>query len=366
MKKIDELKQLKASLVEEIRSLNADVSKVEEAEAKMEELRKINKQIDVQSELDKSEENEVGTKMENRDIQKSETELRSVFYKAVAGKNMTQEERALVQSLVNEDGGYLVPQDIKTQINELKRQYKSAKMLIDVVPVGTESGSFVVEDTSTMTGLVNFDDDNTGLAEAQPKFRNVEYKVDNYGVITPVAKSFLQDETANFMSYLSKHFARKAILTENTQIFAELKRGKTPTSISEINDIKKIVNVDLDPAIKAMSVVIVNQTGFNRLDKMEDLNGRPMLQPDPSDSTKMLLLGLPVHVFSNKELAGDTIIIGAISEGVKFFDRGVYEVAVSAEAGFTKNQMVARVVERFDVKQADADAYVVANLIDPA
>ncbi|WP_431798896.1 phage major capsid protein [Halobacillus andaensis] len=367
MKKIDELKQMKTDLKEEVRSLN-EASKVEEAETKLAELRALEKQIEIQMELDKEEQREVEIKMENREKnnQKLGLELRTVFTKAVQGKSLTQEERALVQSSVSADGGYLVPEEIKNEINELKRQYKSAKDIIGTVPVTTEAGSFVQEDLAGITELVNFDEDNTGLDEQKPKFTNIEYKVANYGSVTPISRSFLQDETANFMNFLNGHFAKKAIRTENAKIFAALKQDKTAKEVTDLKSLKKIVNVDLDPAIKAMSVMAMNQDAFNALDEMEDANGRPLLQINPADSTQYLVLGLPVHVYSNAELPSvdgkAPMFIGATSEGAKFFDRGVYEVAVSTEAGFTKNQNVARVVERFDVKQADASAYEFAEI----
>lgn len=368
MRKIDEMKQLLATKKDEMRSF-LDADKIEEAKAVKEELRKLNEKIELQIELDKEEIREVETKMENREIKVEELEIRSIFTKAIQGKSLTTEERALVHSAVSADGGYLVPKDIQNDINELKRQYKSAKDIVGVIPVGTESGSFVVEDLSTMTDLVNFDDTTTGLAEANPKFKDVQYKVANYGAITPIAKTFLQDETANFLNYLNGYFAKKAIKTENTKIFAELKLNKTAKTVTDIKSLKAIVNKDLDPAIKAMSVFAMNQDAFNKIDEMTDTTGRPLLQPDPSKKTEYLLLGLPVHVFSNAELVttGTTtklapIFVGALSEGVKFFDRGVYEMAISNEAGFKQNQVVARVVERFDVKQNDASAYVLANI----
>ena len=242
---------------------------------------------------------------------------------------------------------------------------------MNVVTVSTESGTFVVENSGNMTGLVNFDDNNNGLAETNPVFRNVEYDIDNYGAITPISKSFLQDESVNFMQYLIKHFARKATMTENTEIFAELAVNKTPVPVATLADIKRVVNVDLDPALKAISVVALNQDAFSFLDELEDGMGRPLLQPNPSQATDYLLLGLPVYVFSNAEMptTGDEIggysapiYVGALSEGAIFFDRDVYEVGISEDAGFTKNQIIAKVVERFDVKQADVDAYVLAGV----
>ncbi|MDO7487039.1 phage major capsid protein [Peribacillus frigoritolerans] len=365
MKKIDELKQSLATVKDEVRSLN-EANKVEEAEAKLAELRNINKQIEIQTELDAQEIQEVEVKMENREVKNNELEIRTVFTKAIQGKSLTTEERALVQSAVNADGGFLVPKDVANDINQLKRQYKSAKDIVGVIPVSTEAGSFVVEDLSTMTDLINFDDSTTGLAEQQPKFKDVQYKVVNYGAITPIAKSFLQDETANFLNYLNGYFAKKAIRTENTKIFAELKNGKTAKPVTTMASLKKLINVEIDPAIKEVSVIAMNQDAFNFLDAMADSQGRPLFQQNPVDATQLQILGLPVHVFSNAELptvaTKAPIFIGALSEGVKFFDRGVYEVAISQEAGFKQNQVVARVVERFDVKQNDASAYVLAEV----
>ncbi|MFD2681210.1 phage major capsid protein [Bacillus seohaeanensis] len=369
MKKIDEMKQSLEALKGEARSLN-EAGKVEDAETKLAEVRSLQKQIDIQTELDKEEQREVEIKMEKREIKtESKLEIRSVFAKAIKGKALTEEERALVQSSVNTDGGYLVPKDIATEINELKRQYKSAKALVGVIPTSTESGSFVVEDLSTMTDLVNFDEDNTGLNEQQPKFSNVEYKIANYGAITPISKSFLQDETANFLTYLNGNFSKKAIRTENKKIFEALKLGKTAKAVADIKGLKGLVNKDLDPAIREASVFITNQDGFAYLDELEDGNNRPLLQPDPTQPTNKTLFGLPVHVFSNAELptAGTTtkkapLYVGSMVDAIKFFDRGVYEVAISEHAGFTKNQNVARCVERFDVKQADKDAYVYATI----
>lgn len=135
-----------------------------------------------------------------------------------------------------------------------------------------------------------------------------------------------------------------------------MKDGKSAKKVSDINGIKEEMH-KLDPAIADNAVVVVNQTAFSRLDQMEDENGRGLLQPNPADATKTILLGHEVHVFSDAELSGEAMFIGDLNEGVKFFDRGVYEVAISSEAGFTKNQTVARCVERFDVKQSDKDAY---------
>src|SRR5699024_6078485 len=257
---------------------------------------------------------------------------------------------------------------VKTDINELKRSYKSAKELVDVIPTSTDKGSFVMEEGANLTELINYDADNEGLTKQNPKFKNVVYSITNYGAITPVSNSFLQDEQGDFLSYLNRLFARKAIHTENKKIFAEAKQGKTAVQVDSIDGIKAELH-KLDPTISENAVFAVNQTAIALLDQMKDKNGRGLLQPNPADATQMMVLGRPVHVFSDVELPNvadrGAMFIGDLNEGVKFFDRDVYEVAISTEAGFTRTQTVARCVERFDVKKGDKDAYTYVEIKQP-
>ena len=361
------------TLAAEIDGLNTRLSEVEnelgtEEDAPGEEQEEASEEVE---EEERNLNNKGEDKMEKRqviNVEDTQIEERDAFIKTLQNK-ATPEERALVVESIGEDGGYLVPQDIATQINELKRNYKSAKELVDVVSTGTLSGSFVVEAGGNVTQLVNFDEDNQGLDEQAPKFDTVEYSINSYGAVTPISNSFLQDETGGFMTYLNRLFARKAIKTENAKIFEALETGKDAKEVSDINGIKELFNVELDASIAANAVVVTNQTGFQLLDSLEDNNGRGLLQDNPADATQKLLQGRVVHVFSDAELSADTgapIYVGDLDEAIKFFDRGVYEVAISKEAGFYKNQTVARVVERFDVVQADADAYVLANITAPA
>src|SRR5699024_10892889 len=180
-------------------------AKIKDVEAKINELKEDVEQVkDETDQEDNTEENgeERSQKgedevMENRqilDVEGDNTmETRTAFIRTLQGK-ADAEERAIVQSSENADGGYVVPEDLATDINELKRNYKSAKELVDVVTTGTDKGNFVMEEGANVTQLVNFDEDNDGLDEQAPKFKNIAYQIANYGAITPISNSFLQDE----------------------------------------------------------------------------------------------------------------------------------------------------------------------------
>src|SRR5699024_3217255 len=249
MDKIMEMKQELTGLKDEVRSL-LDGNKVEDAETKMEEVRALEAKIALEEELAQEEARQIETKIENREIKGEEKtmEQRQAFINVLRG-TATEEERALVQAGVGQDGGYLVPTEEKTSIEEYKRSYKSAKDLVNVMPVSTLKGSYVVED-GTLTELTNFDEDNDGLdATKQRKFKNVDWKVDAYGAIVPISNTFGQDEQGGFMAYLNRYFAKRAILTENNKIFGALKACKSAVKASSVDAIKTALNKDLDPAI---------------------------------------------------------------------------------------------------------------------
>lgn len=355
----------------EVRSLMS-AGKVDEAEAKMGEVRSINRQIEVQKQLDSMEESEnregqpvVGG---NLGLPKDDAEYREAFWKAFRGQALTMEERALVTT-TDADGGLAVPKDFQTKINDLKRQYKSMKALVGIYNTTTKSGSLTYEDLAGLTDLADLTE-VTDVPERQPKFQARPYAVKDYGCLLPVSNTLLQDETGGVMDYIGRWFAKKAIRTENKKIFAKLAEGVTKKALADWQALKKSMNVDLDPLVSSLACICTNQDGFNVLDQALDGLGRPVLQPDPTNPTVKRFMGREVHVFSNAELptvAGKApIIYGAMEEAIKFIDRGIYECKASSEAGFTKNATMVRCIERFDVVKADADAYVYGELTIPA
>ena len=59
---------------------------------------------------------------------------------------------------VDADGGYTVPQDVRTQINELRRATDNIEELVNVEPVTTLSGSRVIEVDAESTPFADVDE----------------------------------------------------------------------------------------------------------------------------------------------------------------------------------------------------------------
>ena len=263
-----------------------------------------------------------------------------------------------------ENGGYLVPEDVKTAINEYRRSFVSLKDHVDVRSVVVPSGSEVYEKTSQLTGLTNI----TELGEIQEMnaevLERITYKVKDFGGILPVSRFLLQDSPENLLAYLGKWFMKKQVVTENKEIIAVLKT-LTKKAITKVDEIKEAFNVTLDPIFLDNTKVLTNQDGFNVLDSIKDKNGNYLLQPVLNDPTKRLLLGKEVIVLPNTHLPNETankfpLYVGDLEEAVRVYELDELEIKSTDVGGksFTRNSYDTRLITRFDVKAIDKEAVV--------
>ena len=268
---------------------------------------------------------------------------------------------------VGADGGFLVPEDIDHQIRELKRELNPLAPLFGSETVTAPTGWRVV-DTAPTTGFTAVNEMATVPSDDQPVFQKISYVLTKYGLILPVSNELASDEVANLFAYISRWFAKKDVILENGLLLGALD-DLTATALSAtdpIADLKKALNVDLDPAISLSAMVLTNQSGFNALDQLLDANDRPLLQPDPTNATVRRIFGRPVHVVSDAQLAPDTtnstadIYIGDGHEFATLFTRQGLEI-VSTDIGgaaFTTDSIQVRGITRKGVSKFDTAAMV--------
>lgn len=284
------------------------------------------------------------------------------LFNALQGKDY---DNALVQRSVGANGGYLVPEEFQAEIAEAKRNLISLKERCRVILTETGKGvlPIAVEADAVLANLT----EGQEIPQSQINFGQVKYDVKDYGDIVPVTRQMLQDEKCGVQAFITTRFSKKAVKTENKEILELLLASENKIQVAPADIIKGLneaINTMLDPALNP--VIIVNQDGFNMLDNLVDKNGRPMLQPMLGDETKKTYKGLEVVVMSNKELVQATpqFIVVDMAEAILFADRIGIEIAMSEEAGFTKNVVYLRVIERFDVQAVDKDAVCIVEVAD--
>lgn len=379
-----ELRQLMAEKQTHIQNLLAD-NRIDEAESATEELKAIRREFDIVQTMNdvvpaaapfggtqpREESKDVDTThvfaqlLRNRHDSLSDTELS--FAKSMAVRNA-----ANMNEGAGEAGGFIVPTDEQTKINELKRALNPLSALVRVENVNTMSGTRVLEKASDMTPFASVAE-LAAISEIDgPKFIQVKYAIKKFAGILPISEELLADSDQNLLAYVNGWLAKKSVATENAQILAVLKT-LTKAPLTNLDGIKEILNVTLDPTISLMSSVLTNQDGFNFLDKQKDTDGRYLLQPNPLDSTQKLLFGKPVTVVSNKVLPTDAsvastkkapVIIGSFTDAVVLFDRQATTLTGTSVGGdaWKRDSYDVKAVTRIDVQKFDDKAVVFGEL----
>ena len=379
-----ELRQLMAEKQTKIQNLLAD-NRIDEAESATEELKAIRREFDIVQTMNdvvpaaapfggmpqQEEAKDVDTThvfaqlLRNRHDSLSDTELS--FAKSMAVRNA-----ANMNEGAGEAGGFIVPTDEQTKINELKRALNPLSALVRVENVNTMSGTRVLEKASDMTPFASVAE-LAAIGEIDgPKFTQVKYAIKKFAGILPISEELLADSDQNLLAYVNGWLAKKSVATENAQILAVLKM-LTKAPLTNLDGIKELLNVTLDPTISLMSSVLTNQDGFNFLDKQKDTDGRYLLQPNPLDSTQKLLFGKPVMVVSNKVLPTDTsvasakkapVIIGSFTDAVVLFDRQATTLTGTSVGGdaWKRDSYDVKAVTRIDVQKFDDKAVVFGEL----
>lgn len=370
---LDLLAKIKAKK-QEVKDLTEE-GKIAEAKEAKKELIELNDKFELLADLDEDEQKEAEDKAKKKATNKAK-KVSIAFVgvmKSILKKETPKEEDLELYDAMSEgtkkDGGYLVPEDIRTEVKELRRSEDALEELVNVETVTTLSGSRVIEKDADHTPFDNVDEAEDFPEENTPEFENVEYKCKKKGGILKLTAELLADSAENILKYIRKWIAKKSKATRNALIVKTLNEAGAGNEvvISDLDDLKDIFNTMLDPAIALSSGVLTNQDGFNFLDKIKDEKGNYILQPDPTQPTKRLLFGIyPVKVASKKtyknvnydEGKAAPIICGDLKEAITIFDREQMTIDLSDIPYWKSDHTGVKVRERLDIQQVDASAFV--------
>ena len=355
----------------EVRNL-AGEGKLAEAEEKKKELQNLQKKFDLLKDISDDDKSSMEDKAKAGSAKKAEPgkENDAVKEFANAARRGFRVQNAMSSGIregSDPDGGYIVPEDIQTTINQWKQAEFSLESLITV--------------EADATGFADIEEGGELQEMDTPQFERIGYEISDRGGWLPLTNDLLSDTDQNIMQTITRWIARKSNATSNKKIL-NLINAVAAKEIETLDEVKHAIIVTLGAAYRAGSSILTNDDGLYFLATLKDTTGRDLLQPNPMDVMQMSLsvgpIRVPVISVPNKVIASNTetdgkiklpMICGDFKEAFKKYDRQRTSLLASniASAGslnaFTQNLTLVRAIERNDFKTLDADAYVNLSMV---
>ena len=240
---------------------------------------------------------------------------------------------------------------VTTPIREIKTTV-DLKPFTTIYPAKKASGKCPIlkKATSKMVSVAELE---KNPALAKPEFEQVDWSVETYRGAIPVSQESVDDADVDLISIVAETVSQIKVNTTNAAI-ADVLKSFTAKTVASVDDIKKILNVDLDPAYDV--AFVVSQSFYQILDTLKDKNGRYLLQDSITAVTGKVLLGKPVFVLSDEILGASgeaKAFVGDFKRGVLFADRK--DLGLRWADNEIYGQYLQAVL-RFGVKKVDAKA----------
>ena len=288
--------------------------------------------------------------------------------------------KATMTEGTNADGGYTVPEDIRTRVETYRDSKESLLKYVRVEKVTTDKGASTFKARANQTGFTKVAEAGKIGAGTTPTFERIQYDIDKYAAYYPVTNELLADSDANITNILTEWIGDESRVTANKLILEQIKTNTATEIKNGVDGIKKVLNQTLGSAFKSTSKIFTNDDGLQYLDTLKDSDGDYLLQPNPTNPMKMQLCAgasvIPVVVIPNADMPTDDttdagssksripMIIGDLNEGIVYWDRQKLSLMMStvASAGllnaFEQDLTLIRAIEREDVTPRDKKAFV--------
>lgn len=243
--------------------------------------------------------------------------------------------------VTSEEISYTPQREIKTVID--------LKQFATIHSAKKAKGSYPIlkKATSRMNSVAELEK-NPKLAK--PEFDSVDWEVLTYRGAIPLSQESIDDADVDLLALVAENTNEIKVNTTNYAIAETIKKF-TAKTVSSLDDLKQIFNVDLDTAYNR--ALVVSQTFYNWLDTLKDGNGRYLLQDSIISASGKVFSGYPIYVISDDLVGANKAFVGDIKRGILFADRK--DLGLRWADNEIYGQYL-QAVTRFDVKIADKNA----------
>lgn len=396
---------------------NKDTDK---AAALLDEIDTLKKEYETEKrlyEMEKTENTPTNEQVAEEKAKKTEEDSLKAFGRAARAGFKTHDYDGTMNEATPADGGYTVPEDIYTRIENYREARFSFLDLVRRETVRTATGQRTFKKRSQHTGFAKVGEGGTIGVTATPQFERLSWTIEKYAGYLPITNELRYDSDANIAQVVIEWLGDESRATANNLILAEIFGNGSAVNFENLDGLKKVLNVDLG-LFKGSSRIVTNDDGLQYLDtlKKADDSNEYLLTPDPRDPMRLTLTAgatvVPLEIVPNEILpstptytastdttvqSGKTyytlsngvytavaeptgnpstssyyemdptpqipFIVGDLYEGIVYWDRQWMSIAESAIAAignfnaFAQDLTLYRAIEREDVTVRDGDAF---------
>ncbi|HFK1383967.1 TPA: phage major capsid protein [Streptococcus pyogenes] len=218
-------------------------------------------------------------------------------------------KKADVKPVSSEEILYTPAREVKTVVD--------LKQFTSIHPAKKASGKWPVLQRAT-DKMVSVEELEKNPKLAKPQFKEVKWEAKTYRGAIPLSQESIDDADVDLVGIVAETIGQMKVNTTNGAIAEVLKKFESK-EVKDLDEIKKLLNVDLDPAYNVS--FIVSQSFYQTMDTLKDKNGRYLLQDSITSVSGKVFLGKPVFVLADEVLGENKAFVGDFKRGVLFADR---------------------------------------------
>lgn len=355
IKSVKETEEEQKAIEAELAELTAEEEVAPEPEPEQIE------EVEVEAEEEKpaEDENEDEKLKQEKGEERSMKEIQDLTSKVQDFEAYIRTQGTETRGLDTTNGSVLVPVEVSNSVLELKDGLVDLSAYITKESVGTGQGKFPV--AKRAKAILATKAELAEIAEIdEPLFLEVDYKCETRIGQIAFSNELIEDAEIDVVAYAKRQMERMVRNTNNANIMGVI-NGFDKVNATNADELKRVVNVDLDPELDLK--IVMNQDAFQAIDTMKDTQGRYLLQDSIAVASGRTLFGKEVIVVSNtvaptpKDATG-FIFIGDLKEAVFMAQRN--EISAEWEK-FDRYSKGLAVGLRSDYKKIDAEAGKLVN-----
>lgn len=360
IKSVKETEAEQKAIEAELAELTAEeeVAPEQETEEEPEQIEEV--EVEAEEEKPAEDENEDEKLRQDKEgAERSMKEIQDLTSKVQDFEAYIRTQGTETRGLDTTNGSVLVPVEVSNSVLELKDGQVDLSKYVTKEAVGTGQGKFPV--AKRAQAILATKAELAEIAEIdEPLFLEVDYKCETRIGQIAFSNELIEDAEIDVVAYAKRSMERMVTNTNNANIMTVLK-GFTAVNATNADELKRVVNVDLDPELDLK--IVMNQDAYQLIDTLKDADGRYLLQDSIAVGSGKTLFGKEVILVSNKvaPTAKDTagfIWIGDLKEAVFMAQRN--EISAEWEK-FDRYSKGLAVGIRSDYKKIDAEAGKLVN-----